>query len=333
MDLGPILDRAAWPCRRPRLLATALAVALLVAGVATVAVWPRATPRPRSRPRRAALVAPVRPVIAAGRSSPVMTCPPPAPPQHTASALVGGDSAGRGVLPAAVRRSPWVRYRLPATPGARTVALTFDDGPTPRYTPRILAILARTHTPATFFMIGGQAAAHPALVRRVAAAGEEVGGHTWHHARLDRLSSAAVVAEVDCTDRLLARLAGHPVRAVRPPDGAYTKTVVELLAARGVVATLWTVDSRDWARPGVARILATVARELRPGAIVLFHDGGGDRSQTVAALPGVLALLAGRGYRVVALPGATVLKTGAVPAAHRTSAAPVLALHCVVHRC
>jgi peptidoglycan/xylan/chitin deacetylase (PgdA/CDA1 family) len=245
---------------------------------------------------------------------------------------VGGDSAGQ-VPPAAVRHSPWVRYRLPVTPGARTVALTFDDGPDPRYTPRILAILTRTHTSATFFMIGSQAAAHPALVRRVAAAADQVGGHTWHHARLDRLPPAAAMAEMDCTDRLLGRLAGHPVRAVRPPYGTYTKTTVELLAARGVVTTLWTVDSRDWARPGVTRILAAVARQLRPGAIVLFHDGGGDRSQTVAALPGVLALLAARRYRVVALPGATILQTGMVRAAHKTSAAPVLASPCRVGRC
>jgi peptidoglycan/xylan/chitin deacetylase (PgdA/CDA1 family) len=116
---------------------------------------------------------------------------------------------------------------------------------------------------------------------------------------------AGVAAELDCTDRLLARLAGQPVRLVRPPDGAYDSSVVGLLAARGVQLTLWTVDSRDWARPGVGRIEATVARELRPGVmgvIILFHDGGGDRSQTVAALPGVLGLLHARGYRAVALP-------------------------------
>ncbi len=86
------------------------------------------------------------------------------------------------------------------------------------------------------------------------------------------------------------------------PDGAYDKTVVGLLATRRLQLILWTVDSRDWARPGLRRILATVARELRPGAIILFHDGGGDRSQTVAALPQVLGLLQARGYRAVALP-------------------------------
>jgi peptidoglycan/xylan/chitin deacetylase (PgdA/CDA1 family) len=182
------------------------------------------------------------------------------------------------------------------------VALTFDDGPDPRYTPRILATLARAKMPATFFMVGRQAAAHPQLVRRVAHAGQAVGGHTWNHARLDRLPPAQVAAEVDCTNRLLARLAGRPVRLLRPPDGAYDREVLDLLAARGLQLVLWTADSRDWARPGVGRIVATVARELRPGAIILFHDGGGDRSQTVAALPTVLRRLHARGYRVVALP-------------------------------
>jgi peptidoglycan-N-acetylglucosamine deacetylase len=204
---------------------------------------------------------------------------------------------------AAVRHSPWVRYQLPASHRARkTVALTFDDGPDPRFTPPILAILARARAPAAFFMVGSQAAAHPHLVRRVARAGQAVGGHTWHHVRLDRLAPAGVAAEVDCTDRLLASLTGQPVRLVRPPAGAYDPGVVGLLAARGVQLTLWTVDSGDWTRPGVGRILATVARELRPGAIILLHDGGGDRSQTVAALPGVLRLLHARGYRAVALP-------------------------------
>ncbi|MFL6221528.1 MAG: polysaccharide deacetylase family protein [Actinomycetes bacterium] len=89
--------------------------------------------------------------------------------------------------------------------------------------------------------------------------------YTRNHQGLDRLRPAQVAAEVDCTNRLLARLAGRPVRLLRPPDGAYDKTVVDLLATRRLQLILWTVDSRDWARPGVRRILATVARELRPG--------------------------------------------------------------------
>jgi peptidoglycan/xylan/chitin deacetylase (PgdA/CDA1 family) len=289
--------------RRRRVGPFTAALVLVVLVVASVALWSLATPRHPAPARRAARTTPTRPIrgrrvaptSAARRATP---CPPPAPVQHGPVGV-----PGRRAPPAAVRHSPWVRYQLPVSGHAgKTVALTFDDGPDPRFTPPILAILARARVPATFFMVGGQAAAHPDLVRRVAGAGQAVGGHTWHHVRLDRLAPAGVAAEVDCADQLLARLAGQPVRLVRPPDGAYDSSVVGLLAARDVVLTLWTVDSRDWARPGVGRIEATVTRELRPGAIILFHDGGGDRSQTVAALPGVLGLLHARGYRAVALP-------------------------------
>ena len=300
LGLGPLVYRSP---RRRRVGPLTLVLVLALGGAASLALWPLAGPRQPVPARRAAparptppprgrRAAPTRP----GRGAP--SCPPPAPLHH---GPVGGT--GRRAAVAAVRHSPWVRYQLPASRRAgKTVALTFDDGPDPRFTPPILAILAHARAPATFFMVGSQAAAHPHLVRRVARAGQAVGGHTWHHARLDRLTWAGVAAEVDCTDRLLASLTGRPVRLVRPPGGSYDPGVVGLLAARGVQLTLWTVDSGDWTRPGVGRILATVARELRPGAIILLHDGGGDRSQTVAALPGVLRLLHARGYRAVALP-------------------------------
>jgi peptidoglycan-N-acetylglucosamine deacetylase len=306
MALGPVLGRARRP-RRRRIgpLTVALALVLVLLGAASVASRPLAGPRHPVPARRAARTTPARPTPRqpAGPTSAYRggACPPPAPIRRGPGQPAGGP--GRRALSAAVRHSPWVRSQLPPSRQAgKTVALTFDDGPDPRFTPRILAILARAHVPATFFMLGSQAAAHPDLVRRVARTGQAVGGHTWHHARLDRLTWAGVAAEVDCTDRLLARLAGRPVRLVRPPDRTYNSSVVGLLAARGVALTLWTVDARDWTRPGVGRIRATVARELRPGAIILLHDGGGDRSQTVAALPGVLGLLQARGYRAVALP-------------------------------
>jgi peptidoglycan-N-acetylglucosamine deacetylase len=301
MTLGPVLDR---PHRRRRRVGPrTLALVLVLLGVASVASRPLAGLRHPVPARRAARTTPAQPVpgrraapTSAGRGA--IACPPPAPIPPGP-----GGEAGRGPPSAAVRHSPWVRYQLPPSRHAgKTVALTFDDGPDPRFTPAILAILASARVPATFFMVGSQAAAHPDLVRRVAVAGQAVGGHTWHHVRLGRLAPAEVAAEVDCTDRLLASLAGQPVRLVRPPDGAYDSGVVGLLAARGVQLVLWTVDSRDWTRPGVGRIQATVARQLRPGAIILLHDGGGDRSQTVAALPGVLGLLRARGYRAVALP-------------------------------
>jgi peptidoglycan-N-acetylglucosamine deacetylase len=305
MTMGPVLSRAPRPGRQRRWRTATLLLVLLLVSAATVAVrawttprrptvgWHAAPARP-ARSRRAARGSPAHP----GSVAPV--CPPAAPVGGSPGKPVGG--AGRRRPPAVVRHSPWVRYRLPGTTAAKTVALTFDDGPDPHSTPRVLAILAHAHTLATFFMVGRQAAAHPQLVRRVAQAGQQIGGHTWNHRRLDRLPPARAAAEVDCTDRLLARLTGQSVRLLRPPDGAFDRRVVDLAAARGLQLMLWTVDSRDWTRPGVGRIVATVVRELRPGAIVLLHDGGGDRSQTVAALPGLLRQLHARGYRPVALP-------------------------------
>jgi peptidoglycan/xylan/chitin deacetylase (PgdA/CDA1 family) len=143
---------------------------------------------------------------------------------------------------------------------------------------RILALLARAHLPAAFFMVGRQAAAHPQLVRRVAQAGQVVGGHTWNHARLDRLPSARVAAEVDCTNQLLARLAGRPVRLVRPPDGAYDRGVVDRLAAPGAAA-----DPVDGGLAGLGASGGPPDRghcgpRAASGAIIVFQDGGGDRS-------------------------------------------------------
>jgi peptidoglycan-N-acetylglucosamine deacetylase len=270
MVVGPVLYRAPRPGRhRRRRTATLVLLLALLAAAAMVAVRPWTTLHHPAAIRTAASTRPARSRPTARGSLPVtapavVSCPPAASIRGRPGRPVGG--AGRRTLPAAVRHSPWVSYHLPvAREAGKTVALTFDDGPDPRYTPRVLAVLARARTPAAFFMVGRQAAAHPQLVRRVAQAGQQVDGHTWNHLGLDRLPPAQVAAEVDCTNRLLARLAGRPVRLLRPPDGAYDKTVVDLLATRRLQLILWTVDSRDWARPGVRRILATVARELRPG--------------------------------------------------------------------
>lgn len=181
------------------------------------------------------------------------------------------------------------------------VALTFDDGPSRVFTPQVLAVLAARGATATFFMVGRSAQADPNEVRAVVAAGNAVGGHTWDHTRLPSLSEQAFAAQVDRTDQLLVTLTGRPLRCVRPPYGRYDRVVVERLATRGLATVLWDADPRDWSRPGVDAIVARVAAGLHPGAIIELHDGGGDRSQTVAALPAILDLIAARGYRTVPL--------------------------------
>jgi peptidoglycan-N-acetylglucosamine deacetylase len=188
----------------------------------------------------------------------------------------------------------------PAGPGG-VVYLTFDDGPTPAYTPPILALLARYQALATFFVIGRNAAAHPELVRQEHAAGHGIGNHTWSHRRMTDLGGGRLEAEVDATSAAIGRATGTPVRCLRPPYATVDAASAGRARARGLRLVLWDVDSNDWRRPGVAAIAGRVLGRVRSGDVVLLHDGGGDRTQTVAALEQVLASLSARGFRFGAL--------------------------------
>jgi peptidoglycan/xylan/chitin deacetylase (PgdA/CDA1 family) len=188
----------------------------------------------------------------------------------------------------------------PAGPGG-VVYLTFDDGPTPAYTPPILALLARYQARATFFVIGRNAAAHPELVRQEHAAGHGVGNHTWNHKRLTDLGGGRLEAEVDATSAVIGRATGTPVRCLRPPYATVDAAGAARARARGLRLVLWDVDSNDWRRPGAAAIAGRVLGQVGSGDVVLLHDGGGNRTQTVAALEQVLASLSARGFRFSAL--------------------------------
>jgi peptidoglycan/xylan/chitin deacetylase (PgdA/CDA1 family) len=185
----------------------------------------------------------------------------------------------------------------PAPGTAGVVHLTFDDGPTPAWTPRVLELLARHRAQATFFVVGRQAAAHPELVRQAWAAGHGVGNHTWTHRRLTRLGAGALQAEVGPTSAAIQRATGAPVRCLRPPHGTVDAATAAQARALGLRLVMWDVDSNDWRRPGAGVIAGRVLGRVRAGDVVLLHDGGGDRSQTVAALQQVLASLSARGFR------------------------------------
>ena len=190
----------------------------------------------------------------------------------------------------------------PYRPGEAVVALTFDDGPDPLTTPRLLDTLAAKAAKATFFVLGGQAARYPDLIRRIAREGHVVAGHTWRHVRLTGLGEEAFRKEVDETNSLLSSLTGQKVRCVRPPQGISDASVVGRLRARGLTTVQWSSDPRDWTRPGVAAIEQRVLGSLRPGAVVVMHDWRG-AAQTPAALPGILDGIAARGYRAVSICG------------------------------
>jgi len=182
-------------------------------------------------------------------------------------------------------------------PGDKVIALTFDDGPDPVYTPEVLAVLKRFQVTATFFMIGWEADATPDLVRQVASAWHGIGDHTWNHVDLTGLDEAGFRRQVDPTNNLLGSLTGRRISCVRPPRGHINKEVVRRLAAGGLTAVLWSDDPRDWTRPGPSAIVQRVLAQASPGAIVELHDGGGDRSETVQALPAIIEGLRAQGYR------------------------------------
>lgn len=174
-----------------------------------------------------------------------------------------------------------------------TVALTFDDGPHPETTPALLAALGDVK--ATFFLWGEHAAAHPALVREIAAAGHVLGNHTWTHPRLTTLAAAARDQEVRRTQDLLAELTGTRPVLFRPPYGDTSAAVASTITGHGLTEVLWSVDTRDWDGASADEIVA--AAELAgPGGTVLMHDWS---PATVAAVPRILEGLADRGL----LPG------------------------------
>ena len=182
----------------------------------------------------------------------------------------------------------------------RVVALTFDDGPGP-YTSAILRVLERTHTPATFFVIGREARLYPRVVATESRDGFEVGDHTETHPFLSALPASIQEAQiVDAARSIQAAGAPFP-RLFRPPYGSFDAATLGVLRALHMLIVLWSADTSDYERPGVARIVYVALSGVRPGAIILMHDGGGDRLQTLEALPRIIRGLHRRGYRPVTL--------------------------------
>ena len=193
---------------------------------------------------------------------------------------------------ACARRCRWPTACPTATPRRRMVALTFDDGPSGR-TPAILRVLAHHHAHATFFVVGRATRGMEPVLRHIAASGNELADHTYSHANLLALRAPGRrrAAAVDDA-RLVARATGVQPRFFRPPYGATGPAVNRLGRSLGLIPVLWSVDSRDWQLPGTKAIVQARARERQPGAIVLMHDGGGDRRETLRALPAILRALA-----------------------------------------
>ncbi|HEY8900628.1 MAG TPA: glycosyltransferase [Chthoniobacterales bacterium] len=192
--------------------------------------------------------------------------------------------------------------------GGHRFALTFDDGPDPEWTPKILDILKAHHVHATFFLIGENAEANPALVRRILAEGHEIGSHSYTHPNLGLASPEQVKLELNATQRLLESLTGRSTTLFRPPYDADAQPAdvaqvapLEIADRMGYQTVLESIDPEDWDRPGAKEIVKRVKAQLDGGTNILLHDGGGERSQTVKALPKILDDIAARGDAVVPL--------------------------------
>ncbi|MEZ0092807.1 polysaccharide deacetylase family protein [Streptacidiphilus sp. EB129] len=181
----------------------------------------------------------------------------------------------------------------------KSVALTFDDGPSAQWTPKILAVLAQYHAHATFCEIGPNATANPAMVQAIRAAGDQLCDHSVsHNEAMSKWGADRQTHEIaDAKQMILtAGGSGTEVSWFRAPGGDFSPLNRHISALNGLRPLAWTSDSDDWKRPGVPAILANIRKNVRPGAIILMHDGGGDRSQTVAALQQLLPQLVQQGY-------------------------------------
>jgi peptidoglycan-N-acetylglucosamine deacetylase len=180
--------------------------------------------------------------------------------------------------------------------GPMAIALTIDDGPSPVYTPQVLQLLEKYQVTATFSMIGSEVDAHPGVAREVAAAGHMIANHTWTHVDLASLRPAAVADQMNRATGAIHQVTGKVPTLFRAPYGAWSPAVLQQCAKTRMTPLDWSVDPRDWSRPGVASIVRNIMRNTKTGSIILEHDGGGNRAETVAALKIVLPRLLAAGY-------------------------------------
>lgn len=175
------------------------------------------------------------------------------------------------------------------------VAMTFDDGPHPSLTPRLLDLLAARNLRATFYLIGNRVVQYPAIARRIAAEGHEIGNHSWSHPFLDGYSDSAVIREIDRTTDAIYQITGRPPVTFRPPYGAFNRRQRLMLhAARSMPTVLWSVDPQDWRRPGASVVADRILGHSSSGSIILSHD---IHSGTIDAMPRALDGLTERGLR------------------------------------
>jgi peptidoglycan/xylan/chitin deacetylase (PgdA/CDA1 family) len=177
-----------------------------------------------------------------------------------------------------------------------TVALSFDDGPS-EYTPGFLRVLREKHVPATFFEIGEEMSHYPAAMRQILREGDEIGNHTMHHTEFPGYG------EIAPATTLAESITHFRPCLFRPPGGAVDSSVIGAAAEDGLRTITWDVDPADWSTPGTSAIYSRVVNAAQAGSIILMHDGGGPRDETLAALPQIIDTLRARGYGFATVTG------------------------------
>ena len=223
-------------------------------------------------------------------------------------ATLGGTGKGSFAYAEQVAENRAINRTLAYTPGVitagaqhREIAITFDDGPGP-YTPQFVSVLAKYGVPATFFEVGAGEQYFHAGTSEIVAHGWVIGDHTQDHAPMSHLPYSVQKSQLVDQIASVGRYGAPFPRLFRPPYGYWNSTTVRLLRQYRMLMILWTVDTEDYRLPGVDAIVHTVLSGAKPGAIVLMHDGGGNRQETVDALPAIIKGLRARGYKLVTVP-------------------------------
>jgi len=194
-------------------------------------------------------------------------------------------------------------YQVKPISGEKVVALTFDDGPWPQTTPQVLEILKKNNIKATFFLVGQTLQNYPQIARQVVDEGHVIGNHTWHH-RYNRVSEQEAAKEIEDTAALLYKTTGIKTAYFRPPGGGLRNGLAAYAQKHKYAVMMWSVDSNDShrRRPSASTLVNNVIKATKPGGVVLLHDGGGNHSETVKALPEIIERFKQQGYKFVTLP-------------------------------
>jgi len=243
--------------------------------------------------------------LAACQSSHTQTAGSPSLDQPVSLSLTPGSTPS-GSSPASpsptATASPIPRKSAPFSynnvPGVgRTIAITFDDGPSAKLTPQLLDILKARGVKATFFVVGQNAAEYPDILKRAVAEGHEIGNHSWSHLQLNRLGDAALTAQIEKTNAAIKAAIGHDPVVMRPPYGATNAKLDRRFNEQwGLKVIIWDVDPLDWKYRNSARVQNTILSQTKPGSIILVHD---IHPTSVAAMPATLDALLAKGYKFV----------------------------------